>query len=133
MAQPRTPKRKTSAASSSLRTLSSDIKSSLRAAQRLDAKTVELDIRARWHEAQAGLRLAQKRDRIIAECDRAGISEEQGCKAELNCAIASMRRRVQLHRNLSEYEKKRRAEGPSENHGLRHALSLIPTNRRYAM
>ena len=44
-----------------------------------------------------------------------------------------MRRRVQLYRNWDEYVEKRRAEGHTEQWGLRHALSLIPVNRRFEM
>jgi DNA modification methylase len=119
--------------SASLRRLLSDIKSFIRAADRLDAQTVELDILARWHEAQAGHQWALSRDHIIKECEQRGISEEEWCKRELGCDIATMRRRVQLYRNWDEYVEKRRAEGHTEQWGLRHALSLIPVNRRYAM
>ena len=119
--------------SASLRRRLSDIKSFIRAANRLDAQTVELDIRARWHEAQAGHQWALSRDHIIKECERRGISEEEWCKQELGCDIATMRRRVQLYRNWDEYVDKRRAEGHTEQWGLRHALSLIPVNRRYEM
>ena len=119
--------------SASLRRRLSDIKSFIRAANRLDAQTVELDIRARWHEAQAGHQWALSRDHIIKECERRGISEEEWCKQELGCDIATMRRRVQLYRNWDEYVDKRRAEGHTEQWGLRHALSLIPINRRYEM
>ena len=56
--------------SASLRRLLSDIQSFIRAADRLDAQTVELDIRARWHEAQAGYRWALSRDRIKKEAMR---------------------------------------------------------------
>jgi DNA modification methylase len=119
--------------SASLRRLLSDIKSLIRAADRLDAQTVELDIRARWHEAQAGYRWALSRDRIIKkECEERGINEEEWCKQELDCDIATMRRRVQLYRNWHEYVEKRRAEGHTEQWGLRYGLSLIPSNRRYA-
>ena len=119
--------------SGSLRRLLSDIQSLIRAADRLDAQTVELDIRARWYEAQAGIQWALSRDRIIEECKLRGIGEGEWCKQELHCDIATMRRRVQLQRNWDEYVEKRRAEGHTEQWGLRHALSLIPANRRYAM
>ncbi len=62
--------------SASLRRRLSDIKSFIRAADRLDAQTVELDIRARWHEAQAGHQWALSRDHIIKECERRGIMKE---------------------------------------------------------
>jgi hypothetical protein len=118
--------------SASLRRLLGEIQSLIRAADRLDAKSVELDIRARWHEAQAGHRWALSRDHIIKECERQGISEAEHCKQELSCDIASMRRRVQLYRNWDEYADRRRAEGHTEQWGLRYALSLIPIDRRYA-
>ena len=115
-----------------LRRVVRDIQGFIRAADRLDAQTVELDIRARWHEAQAGYRWALNRDRIKKEeCEEVGIDEETWCKKELHCDIATMRRRVQLYRNWDEYTEKRRAEGHTEQWGLRHALSLIPANRRY--
>ena len=120
--------------SASLRRVVEDIRSLIRAADRLDARTVELDIRARWHEAQAGHRWALSRDRIKKEeCKERGINEEEWCKQALGCAIATMRRRVQLYRNWDEYVEKRRAEDHTEQWGLRHALSLIPVNRRYKM
>jgi hypothetical protein len=72
------------------------------------------------------------RDHIIKECERRGISEAQWCKQELHCDIATMRRRVQLYRNWGKYRKKRRAEGHTEQWGLRYALSLISIDRRYA-
>ena len=50
----------------------------IRAADRLDAQTVELDIRARWHEAQAGYRWALSRDHIKKkECEERGINEDE--------------------------------------------------------
>ena len=122
-----------------LRRVVSDIRSLIRAADRLDAQTVELDIRARWHEAQAGYRWASSRDRIKKdECEERGINEDEfnegkWCKQVLGCDIATMRRRVQLYRNWDQYVEKRRAEGHTEQWGLRHALSLIPANRRYEM
>ena len=86
--------------SASLRRLLSDIRSLIRAADRLDAQTAELDIRARWHEAQAGYQWAMSRDRIIKEeCKERGVKEDKWCKRELGCDIATMRRRVQLYRN----------------------------------
>ena len=97
-----------------------------------DAQSVEFDIRSRWHEAQAGLRWAIKRDDIVEKCKKLGTSEEQWCKDELGCDIATMRRRVQLYRNWDEYAEQRRAQGNNEQRGLRYALSLIPVNRRYA-
>ena len=60
--------------SASLRRVLSDIQSFIRAADRLDAQTVELDIRARWHEAQAGYRWALSRDRIKKENARSAAS-----------------------------------------------------------
>ena len=62
--------------SASLRRLLSDIQSFIRAANRLDAQTVELDIRARWHEAQAGHRWALSRDHIKKKC-KSGIEDIQ--------------------------------------------------------
>jgi DNA modification methylase len=118
--------------SASLRRLLGEIQSLIRAADRLDALSVELDILARWHEAQAGHRWALSRDHIIKECERRGIGEAEWCKQTLGCDIATMRRRVQLYRNWTEYAAKRRAEGHTEQWGLRYGLSLIPGNRRYA-
>ena len=63
--------------SASLRRLLSDIKSFIRAANRLDAQTVELDIRARWHEAQAGYRWALSRDHIKQRVRASAASDEE--------------------------------------------------------
>jgi len=118
--------------SKSLQPFLGKIRSLIQAANRLDVQTVELDIRARRYEAQAGHQWASSRDRIIKECERRGISEEEWCKEELDCVMATMRRRVQLYRNWDEYAEKRRAEGRNGQWGLLYALSLIPSNRRYA-
>jgi hypothetical protein len=44
-----------------------------------------------------------ERDEMVEECKKLGTSEGQWCKQEVGCDIATMRRRVQLHRNWNEY------------------------------
>ena len=105
----------------------------IRAADRLDARTVELDIRARWHEAQAGHRWALRGDRIKKRNARSVASTKKNGASRTRLPIATRRRRVQLYRSWDEYVEKRRAEDHTEQWGLRHALSLIPVNRRYEM
>lgn len=101
-------------------------------ANRIDARSIEADIRARRCEADAGLKWAKDRDKIKVECEEEGISEDVWCKRELNCDLTTMRRRVQLARGWKKYVECRRATGDNGQRGLIYALSLIPTNVRYA-
>ena len=107
------------------------IRTDLAAAARSSKRVVELDIDARRHDAAAGRRWAAARTRIRTECDARGISEAQWCKKHLECHISTMLLRVQLAKNWTDYETRRRAEGDNGQCGLRHALALIPVNRRY--
>jgi hypothetical protein len=109
------------------------IRNDLARAARTDKRAVEHDIRARRHDADAGLKWAKARTRIRAECHARQITEGDWCKQRLGCHISTMQRRVQLAKHFAEYERRRRGEGSNGQWGLEHALSLIPVNQRYAM
>ena len=98
----------------------------------IDRSIIEEDIRARWHEAQAGRRWALARPRLQRDYKRRGISEEQGTKEDFGRSLASMRRRVQIYRGWGRYVAERRQAASGDYWGLLHGVSLIPVNRRYA-
>ncbi len=111
--------------------LTTAIRDSIAASEKIDRHSIEDDIRARRHEADAARRWAMDRDQIIEECDRRGITEGEWCRAELGCHIATMRRRLQLWEHWNIYEAKRRAEPTDTGQwGLKYALSLIPSRDR---
>ncbi len=115
-----------------LKQVIADIRRHSGLAARLDRAAVEQDIKARWHEAEAGRRWAMARDRLMREYKKRGLNEERGTQETFGRSVVTMRRWVQLHRNWTEYVKKRRAEQNGEYRGLLHAVSLVPVNRRYA-
>ena len=112
--------------------IAAEIRYDIVASMRLDKKSVSLDIEARRHEANAGLKWACKRTRIKEECEAAGITEARWTKSKegLACSIQTMRRRVQLIEDWSLYEPARLAAGDNGLHGIIYALSLIQKAKR---
>lgn len=108
----------------------SDIRAPLSRAAKLDARSIEADISARWAEAQAGYRWALRRTRLQAYKEL-GITEEQGTQDAFGCGVQSMRRRLRLYKNFKTYEANRRAEPNPDYWGLKHALTTIPLHERY--
>ena len=103
------------------------------AARRIDGQLVERDIAARRHEAAGGRLWANRRERIQRQLEKLGITENEWCKRELGCDIATMRRRVQLAKGWDQYERNRREEGDNGQYGLYYGLSLIRTEPARAM
>ena len=103
------------------------------AARRIDGQLVERDIAARRHEAAGGRLWANRRERMQRQLEKLGITENEWCKRELGCDIATMRRRVQLAKGWDQYERNRREEGDNGQYGLYYGLSLIRTERARAM
>ena len=93
---------------------------------RMDSVLVERDIAARRREAALGRRWANMRTKIQQELERLGFGEAEWCKRELDCDIATMRRRVQLAKGWKQYEAARRDAGNNGQYGLVYGLSLIP-------
>ena len=107
MAQNQSLRRPTSIA---LHKLADDLRREFAAAHRLDGQLVEIDIAARRHEAAGGRLWANQRERIQRQLEKLGVTENEWCKRELGCDIATMRRRVQLDKGWDQYERNRRDE-----------------------
>ncbi len=122
MAQNQSLRRPTSIA---LHKLADDLRREFAAAHRLDGQLVEIDIAARRHEAAGGRLWANQRERIQRQLEKLGVTENEWCKRELGCDIATMRRRVQLAKGWDQYERNRRDEGSNGQFGLVYGLSLI--------
>ena len=105
--------------------IAAELRQEIGAIKRMDSALVERDVAARRREAALGRRWANMRARIQKELERLGISEAEWCKRELNCDIATMRRRVQLARGWKQYEAARRDAGNNGQYGLVYGLSLI--------
>jgi hypothetical protein len=69
------------------------------------------------------------RTKVQQELERMGFGEAEWCKRELDCDIATMRRRVQLAKGWRQYETARREAGNNGQYGLVYGLSLIRTER----
>ena len=104
-----------------------DLRNEIVAIARMDSALVERDIAARRREAALGRRWANMRTRIQKELERLGFGEAEWCKRELDCDIATMRRRVQLAKGWKQYEAARRDAGNNGQYGLVYGLSLIRT------
>ena len=107
--------------------LAADLRNEIVAIARMDSALVERDIAARRREAALGRRWANMRTKIQSELERLGSSEAEWCKRELDCDIATMRRRVQLAKGWRQYETARRDAGNNGQYGLVYGLSLIRT------
>ena len=107
--------------------LAADLRKEIAAIARMDSALVERDIAARRREAALGRRWANMRTKIQRELERLGSSEADWCKRELDCDIATMRRRVQLAKGWKQYEAARREAGNNGQYGLVYGLSLIRT------
>jgi hypothetical protein len=116
-----------------LRLLADELRREFAAAHRLDGQLVDRDIAARRHEAAGGRLWANQRERIQRQLENLGITEGEWCKRELDCDIATMRRRVQLAKGWDQYEQNRRSEGNNGQYGLYYALSLIRVSSDSAM
>jgi hypothetical protein len=77
------------------------------------------------HEAAGGRLWANQRERIQRHLERLGITENEWCKQELGCDIATMGRRVHLAKGWDDYERNRRSQGDNGQYGLFYGLSLI--------
>ena len=104
-----------------------DLRNEIVAIARMDSALVERDIAARRREAALGRRWANMRTKIQKELERLGFGEAEWCKRELDCDIATMRRRVQLAKGWKQYEAARRDAGNNGQYGLVYGLSLIRT------
>ncbi len=107
--------------------IAADLRKEIVAIARMDSALVERDIAARRREAALGRRWANKRTKIQKELERLGFGEAEWCKRELDCDIATMRRRVQLAKGWKRYEAARRDAGNNGQYGLVYGLSLIRT------
>ena len=107
--------------------LAADLRKEIAAIARMDSALVERDIAARRREAALGRRWANMRTKIQRELEGLGSSEAEWCKRELDCDIATMRRRVQLAKGWKQYEAARREAGNNGQYGLVYGLSLIRT------
>src|ERR1700722_2938849 len=107
--------------------LAADLRKEIVAIAKMDSALVERDIAARQREAALGRRWANMRTKIQRELERLGSSEAEWCKQELDCDIATMRRRVQLAKGWRQYEIARREAGNNGQYGLVYGLSLIRT------
>jgi hypothetical protein len=109
--------------------IAAELRREIGAINRMDSALVERDIASRRREAALGRRWANMRTRIQKELERLGGSEAEWCKRELDCDIATMRRRVQLAKGWRQYETARREAGNNGQYGLVYGLSLIRTER----
>jgi DNA modification methylase len=107
--------------------IAAELRREIGAINRMDSALVERDIASRRREAALGRRWANMRTRIQKELERLGGSEAEWCKRELDCDIATMRRRVQLAKGWRQYEIARREAGNNGQYGLVYGLSLIRT------
>ena len=101
-----------------LRRLADQLRREFAAAHRIDGQLVDRDIAARRHEAVGGRLWARQRERVQGQLEKLGITEDEWCKQELGCDIATMRRRVQLAKGWDRYEQNRRSEGNNGQYGL---------------
>ena len=106
--------------------LAADLRKEIAAIARMDSALVERDIAARRREAALGRRWANMRTKIQRELEGLGSSEAEWCKRELDCDIATMRRRVQLAKGWTQYEAARREAGNNGQYGLVYGLLADP-------
>ena len=97
--------------------LAADLRIEIVAIARMDSALVERDIAARRREAVLGRRWANMRTTVQQELERLGFGEAEWCKRELDCDIATMRRRVQLAKGWKQYEAARREAGNNGQYG----------------